>query len=88
MKEIKVVIENKLGLHARAAATLVENISKYTSEVAIVKDIHEVDGKSIMGIMTLAAGKGTELIIRADGEDEEEVLKNIKALFERKFDEE
>lgn len=88
MREIEVVIKNKLGLHARAAAILVESISRYSSEVTIVKDGQEVDGKSIMGVMTLAAGIGTELIIKADGEDEHEVLKRVEELVERKFDEE
>lgn len=88
MREIEVVIKNKLGLHARAAAILVESISRYSAEVTIVKDGQEVDGKSIMGVMTLAAGIGTELIIKADGEDEHEVLKRVEELVERKFDEE
>lgn len=88
MKEVKVLIKNKLGLHARAAAMLVECTSKFVSDVTIIKDSHEVDGKSIMGVMTLAAGIGTELTVRADGNDENEVLMKIEELIERKFDEE
>ncbi len=88
MKEIKIIIKNKLGLHARAAAMLVECTSRYTSDVTIIKNDHEVDGKSIMGVMTLAAGIGTELTARAEGSDEEEVLKKIEELTDRKFDEE
>ncbi|MFH1414726.1 MAG: HPr family phosphocarrier protein [Elusimicrobiota bacterium] len=88
MKEIIVVIKNKLGLHARAAAMLVECTSRYSSDVIVVKGEHEVDAKSIMGVMTLAAGIGTELIVRAEGKDELEVLEKIDELVERKFDEE
>jgi phosphocarrier protein len=88
MKEIKVTIKNKLGLHTRAAAMLVEHISRYSSDVTIIKDGHEVDGKSIMGIMTLAASIGTELIVKADGSDEAEAIAKIEELVERKFDEE
>lgn len=88
MKELKVVVKNKLGLHARAAAMLVESISKYSSDIFIIKDDQEIDGKSIMGIMTLAAGMGTELLFKVDGEDENEVINEINNLFERKFDEE
>lgn len=88
MKELKVVVKNKLGLHARAAAMLVESIAKYFSDVSIIKDDQEIDGKSIMGIMTLAAGMGTELLFKVDGEDEKEVINEINNLFERKFDEE
>ena len=88
MKEKKLTIKNKLGLHARAAAMLVELVSKFQSEVAIIKGEHEVDAKSIMGVMTLAAGIGTELLVRAEGPDEEEVIEKIVDIFERKFDEE
>jgi phosphocarrier protein len=88
MKEKRIIIKNKLGLHARAAAMLVECISRYTADVYIIKGAHEVDGKSIMGVMTLAAGLGSELLIRAAGEDEIEVLEKIEDLIERKFDEE
>lgn len=88
MKKAKVTIKNKLGLHARAAAMLVELVSRFSSEVIIRKDSHEVDGKSIMGIMTLAAGIGTELVLSAEGEDEVEAVEKIIELIDRKFDEE
>ena len=88
MKELKIIIKNKLGLHTRAAAMLVENISRYVSDVTIIKEGQEVDGKSIMGIMTLAASIGTELLIKAEGSDEDDVLTKIEDLVERKFDEE
>lgn len=88
MKKAKATIKNKLGLHARAAAMLVELVSRFSSEVIIRKDSHEVDGKSIMGIMTLAAGIGTELVLSAEGEDEVEAVEKIIELIDRKFDEE
>jgi len=88
MKEIKVVIKNKLGLHARAAAMLVEHVSRFESDITIIKGGREVDGKSIMGLMTLAAGIGTELKIKARGTDEKAALEAIFSLVERKFDEE
>ncbi|MFC2092222.1 HPr family phosphocarrier protein [Elusimicrobiota bacterium] len=88
MKEIQVIIKNKLGLHARAAAMLVEGVSRFTSDVVITKKGHEVDGKSIMGVMTLAASMGTKLTFRANGDDEDELLRKVVELVERKFDEE
>ena len=66
---------------------LVESISRFSSDVTIIKDGHEVDGKSIMGIMTLAAGEGSEITVSCSGDDEEEVLSKIEELIERKFDE-
>ena len=93
MKEIKRrkkerLISNKLGLHARAAAMLVEGVSRFKADIALIKEGHEVDAKSIMGVMTLAAGKGTDITVRADGPDEEAALEKVLELFERKFDEE
>jgi len=88
MVEKRFVIKNRLGLHARAAAMLVENLSRYSAEVTLIKNGQEVDGKSIMGIMTLAAGKGTELLVRAEGQDEQDALSKVEELIERKFDEE
>ena len=88
MKEIIVTVSNKLGLHARAAAMLVEGVSRFKSDIVLIKEGHEVDAKSIMGVMTLAAGKGTDITVRADGPDEEAALEKVVELFERKFDEE
>ena len=88
MREIIVVVKNKLGLHARAAAMLVEGVSRFKSDIALIKEGHEVDAKSIMGVMTLAAGKGTDITVRVDGADEESALEKVIELFERKFDEE
>ena len=88
MKKENIIVKNQLGLHARAAALLVEEASKYESEITLNNDGHEVDAKSIMGIMTLAAGMGTELIVVAEGIDEAKAMEGVKALFDSKFDEE
>ena len=83
----KITIINKLGLHARAAAKFVATASKYTSELIIVKNNQKVNGKSIMGVMMLAASKGTELEIIADGEDEISLINEIETLINNFFDE-
>jgi len=88
MKEQEFIIKNKLGLHARAASLLVELVSKFDSDVTIVKDNQEVDGKSIMGIMTLAAGEGTSIKVRAEGGDEDRAIEEVGKLIEEKFYEE
>ncbi len=88
MKEIKVKIKNKLGLHARPAAQLVKTAAKFKSDIFISRDSQIVNGKSIMGVMMLAAENGAELTIQANGEDEDEALKALAELFEKKFDEE
>ncbi|MCX5776300.1 MAG: HPr family phosphocarrier protein [Candidatus Firestonebacteria bacterium] len=87
MAEIQVEIKNKLGLHLRAAATLVKITALYKAEIFIKKDEDEVNGKSIMGIMTLAAGKGSVLVIRAVGPDEGAALEKIKEIIANKFGE-
>ncbi|MFQ5905709.1 MAG: HPr family phosphocarrier protein [bacterium] len=88
MTRKNVRITNKLGLHARPAALLVKTAGKYKSEVTISKDDMEVNAKSIMGVMMLAAEKGSVLTIAADGEDEENAVSAIAKLVEGKFDEE
>ncbi|MBN2406418.1 MAG: HPr family phosphocarrier protein [Elusimicrobia bacterium] len=88
MIEQQMIIKNKLGLHARAAAMLVETTSKYSSDVIIRKGDREVDGKSIMGIMTLVAGLGTEITVKANGQDEADAIRAIAELIDRRFDEE
>ena len=88
MIEKKLVLKNKLGLHARAAAKLVQVAEQYDSVVKIVKDNVEADGKSILGVLLLAAPVGTELIFRVDGEDEEQAIKAIEELVEDRFGEE
>jgi len=80
-------IQNKLGLHARASARFVSEASRFASEISLLKEDIEVNGKSIMGIMMLAAGKGTTLILRAVGEDEQMALNSIEALVNDRFGE-
>ena len=80
-------IVNKLGLHARAAAKLVTLASKFKCDIRAVKDGREVSGKSIMGVMMLAAAKGSRITFRAEGADAEKALDAIEALIARKFDE-
>lgn len=70
-------IVNRLGLHARPSATLVKTTSQFESTVFFTKDHHPVNGKSIMGVMTLAAEMGSELTIEVDGPDEEEAMQAI-----------
>ncbi len=88
MIEKKVVLKNRLGLHARAASLLVNVAKKFNSSIYILKDSDAVNAKSILGILTLSASKGSELIIKADGEDEEEAIREIEELIEKKFYEE
>lgn len=85
---MEIEIKNKLGLHARPAAMFVRIANQFTSEITVEKDNEQVNGKSIMGLMMLAAGRGSLLRITADGEDADEALKAIADLAERKFDEE
>ena len=87
MIEKEVVVKNKLGLHARPSALFVRKASKFKSEIALVKDGVEVNGKSIMGLMMLAAEMGSKILIRAEGEDEERAVEALATLFENKFDE-
>lgn len=84
-----VPIRNRLGLHARAAAKLVHTASRFRSSVKVRKDDdEEVDGKSILGILLLAAAQGSTLRVTADGEDESEAVDAVEDLIVRKFDEE
>ena len=80
-------ISNKLGLHARASAKLVQLVQGFKSTVWLVSKGREINAQSIMGVMMLAAGIGTPLTVRADGPDEETALAAVVELFERKFDE-
>jgi len=88
MPERRVVIRNKLGLHARASARFATTASAFASEITLVKDGIEINGKSIMGIMMLAAGKGTEILIRAEGDDARAALDQLEALVNDRFGEE
>lgn len=81
-------ITNTLGLHARASATLVRVASQYKSEVTITKDGQSVNGKSILGMMTLAAAKGSQIMVTCSGADEGDALGAIGACIENKFGEE
>ena len=87
MPQQNITIINKLGLHARAAAKFVGIASKYKSEIFLIKDTKTVNGKSIMGIMMLAACKGTVLSLKIDGEDESEAFTDLVSLIENRFDE-
>ena len=87
MTREQVMITNKLGLHARAAAKLVHTASGFTSEIFIGTENEEVNAKSILGILTLAATKGTPLVVRAEGADEQAAVDAIAALFADKFGE-
>ena len=80
-------IKNKLGLHARAAAKLVHTAARFKSSIKIKKGDEEVDGKSILGILLLAAGKGSIITVRAEGEDEAEAVEAIEKLIDGKFEE-
>ncbi|NIO07136.1 MAG: HPr family phosphocarrier protein [Deltaproteobacteria bacterium] len=80
-------IKNRLGLHARAAALLVQTVSRFSADVKVTKDGQVVDGRSIIGLLTLGAAKGSRVKVEAKGEDAEESLRAIEELFEQRFDE-
>lgn len=87
-REKKLKIVNDLGLHGRAAAKIVELTRQYESKLYFKKDGNkEVDGSSILSILTLACPKGTEVVARAVGDDSEELLDSLSVLFKRKFGE-
>ncbi|MGQ9800104.1 MAG: HPr family phosphocarrier protein [Candidatus Saccharicenans sp.] len=88
MIEKKIIIKNKLGLHARAAVKFVNLANRYSSSVKIVKDSNEVDGKSILGILTLAASQGTPIKLVVNGRDENLAMKALCELINDKFGEE
>lgn len=85
--EKTMVIQNELGLHARAATKLVQTASKYPCDVTVTKDGHEVNGKSIMGVLMLVAGKGSVVTLKAKGERAAEAIAAIAALIDDKFGE-
>jgi len=87
MKKKELLIENKLGLHARAAAQIVKSASAYSARITLSKDGLDVDGKSIMGIMMLAAAKGSMVFVQTEGEDEDQALEGMERLFKDKFGE-
>ncbi len=87
MIQREVSIKNRAGLHTRPAASLVKLAARYKAEFFIEKDGIEINGKSIIGVMTLAAEQGSKLTLRFSGEGEEEACQAIVDLFERGFDE-
>ena len=84
----EVEIKNKLGLHARAAAKLVHCAARFKSDIKIRKGDEEVDGKSILGILLLAASQGTRITLAVSGEDEKDAFAAVEDLIARSFDEE
>jgi len=87
MLEREITISNKLGLHARASAKLVQALHEFQASAYIACRGKEINAKSIMGVMMLAAGIGTPVLLRTDGIDEEAAMRVMVALFENKFDE-
>lgn len=87
MIEREVMITNRAGLHTRPAATLVKTASQFKADFYIFKDGMEINGKSIIGVMTLAAEQGSTMTLRFDGEDEVSAAAEIISFFERGFDE-
>jgi phosphocarrier protein HPr len=81
-------IVNRLGLHARAAAKLVHTAGGFQSKITVEKDGEEVDAKSILGVLLLAAGQGSQVRIRCEGSDEEQALRAVTDLISNRFDEE
>ena len=83
----ELLVQNKMGIHARPAAMIVRVTNKFKSEVYVEKDEEQVNGKSIMGLMMLAAAKGSTVKFVATGPDAEQMLTDLEALFAKKFDE-
>ena len=87
MQQRQITIVNKLGLHARAAAKLVNTAGAYGAEVLISKNGQQVNGKSIMGVMMLAASCGSQVELQVDGEDEQQAMQALVSLIEDRFGE-
>ena len=87
MLERELIVSNKLGLHARATAKLVQLLSTFRCQTTLEARGREVNAKSIMGVMLLAAGTGSTVVLRVNGEDEQAAADAVSALFERRFDE-
>lgn len=87
MLERELIVANRLGLHARATAKLVQALSGFRCNATLSAKGREVNAKSIMGVMLLAAGTGTPVLLRVDGDDEAAAAEAVAALFERRFDE-
>jgi phosphocarrier protein len=82
------MVSNKLGIHARPAAMFVKTANRFHCDIFVEKDGEKVNGKSIMGLMMLAAGPGSKLTVHAEGQDASQALAEIETLISRKFDEE
>ncbi|MTI47549.1 HPr family phosphocarrier protein [Sporosalibacterium faouarense] len=87
MYKVEVELKNETGLHARPASVFVKEASGYSSEIFVIKDEKTYNGKSIMGILSMGAGKGDKIILQADGEDEKEAVEALKSLIENNFGE-
>jgi phosphocarrier protein HPr len=87
MIERELTVTNRLGLHARATAKLVQTVAPFRSGITIAAKGREVNAKSIMGVMLLAAGQGSQVVVRAEGEDAQAAIDAVAALFDRRFDE-
>jgi phosphocarrier protein len=87
LKEAEIQIVNRLGLHARAAARLVHAANRFQSRITVSREGSKVDGKSILGLLTLAAARGTRLRLTADGSDEEAALEELSRLIRNRFGE-
>ncbi|HEY0946012.1 MAG TPA: HPr family phosphocarrier protein [Opitutaceae bacterium] len=83
----ELVVQNKMGIHARPAAMIVRITNKFKSDVFVEKDEEQVNGKSIMGLMMLAAGKGSKVKFLVTGDDAAQMINELEQLFARKFDE-
>ena len=86
-RQVKLLIQNRLGLHARPAALFVQTANQFKSEIEVKKGREKVNGKSIMGIMTLAAGRGTQITIQAAGPDAREAIEQLTKLIRSNFNE-
>lgn len=86
MEERQATVKNRLGLHARPSALLVQATTKLVSEITLIKDGLEVNGKSIMGVMMLAAEVGSRIVVRAEGADEVEAAEKVMKMIESAFD--
>ena len=83
----ELVVVNKLGIHARPAAMFVKIATRFSCDIFVEKDGERVNGKSIMGLMMLAAGPGCKILVEADGHDAPQAVTELEALLKRKFDE-
>jgi phosphocarrier protein HPr len=88
MKEIKITIINKLGLHARASAKFVSTAGRFQSRLDVTKGQKKINGKSIMGVMMLAASKGSEILLEMEGPDEADMQEALVSLINNRFGEE